>query len=235
MEQTSTAEHAQKGLSLSATRERKLLWGTETWLVEEPLLVKCIAPEQNLSVQVHPGEASVGRTGGRPKTEAWGVVHDGTIYAGFREGVTRGQVAAAANSAALVDLLVRHEARAGEIYFIPAGLVHALGAGVSVFEVQQPSDTTFRLYDWDRTGPDGRPRELQIAEALEAIDLSLGAPVAASHIDNQFFSLCVAEEGSPFQAVSQCFSFGIASKSFAAHPAGDEFVLAERSFVAMAK
>ena len=73
MEQTSTAEHAQTGLSLSATRERKLLWGTETWLVEEPLLVKCIAPEQTLSVQVHPGEASVGRTGGRPKTEAWGL------------------------------------------------------------------------------------------------------------------------------------------------------------------
>ena len=217
------------------TRERKLLWGTETWLVEEPLLVKYIAPEQNLSVQVHPGEKCIARTGGRPKTEAWGVVHDGTIYAGFREGVKREQVAAAANSAALVELLVRHEAKAGEIYFIPAGLMHALGAGVSVFEVQQPSDTTFRLYDWDRTGPDGRPRELQIAEALEAIDLSLESPRPLQALDTPYFSLCVADASSACRADAQSFSFGICSHSFAAHAAGEEVVPAERSFIAAAK
>ena len=215
------------------TRKRELLWGTETWLVEEPLLVKHIVANMSLSVQVHPGERTIARTGGDPKTEAWGIVEGGPLYAGFRPGVTRADVEAAAGTSALVDLLVRHEAKAGEIYFIPAGLVHALGAGISVFEVQQPSDTTFRLYDWDRVGPDGHPREMQIEKALEAIDLSLGVPVPAAAIDNRFFSLALCKAGAAGRADSPRFVFGIESKAFSVVPAGEELILSEPSFVSL--
>ena len=102
----------------------------------------------------------------------------------------------------------------------------------SVFEVQQPSDTTFRLYDWDRVGPDGHPREMQIEKALEAIDLSLGAPVPAAAIDNRFFSLALCKAGAAGRADSPRFVFGIESKAFSVVPAGEELILAEPSFVA---
>jgi len=143
-----------------------------------PLLVKFLDAHDVLSVQVHPDDA-LGRrlAGDNGKTEAWVIVHaepDSLIYAGLRPGVSRERFAKALAAGGVEPLLHRFPARAGDCVFIPAGTVHAIGAGVVLAEVQQSSDTTFRVHDWDRLGPDGRGRTLHHAEALESTDFDAG-------------------------------------------------------------
>ena len=188
------------------------LWGSESWeisahpsdpsvidggerkgatLREEypnfPLLFKVIDAKTRLSVQVHPNEKTCKVTGGEPKTEMWCALSDGPIYAGLREGTTAADVEAAVKSGKFEDLLVRHEAKFGDVFFIPGGLVHAIGDGVKLYEVQQSSNTTFRLYDWGRVGTDGKPRELHIEKGLQAIDYALPVPVPCKSLDTPFF------------------------------------------------
>lgn len=143
-----------------------------------PLLVKFIDAQRNLSVQVHPDDER-GRllADDNGKTEAWVVVHaepGSFIYAGLRRGVTREEFAAAVAADAVEPLLHRFAARPGDCIFIPAGTVHAIGAGVLMAEVQQMSDATFRVYDWGRLGADGRPRPLHLAQAMASIDFEAG-------------------------------------------------------------
>ncbi len=132
-----------------------------------PLLLKYLDARENLSVQVHPSR------GGVTKHEAWYIVHadpGATLYLGLREGVTPAEVARAAGSADLVQLLAQRPARVGELHFLPSGIIHALGAGVVVAEVQQPLDVTYRLYDWGRLDATGQPRPLSVAAALTEAD-----------------------------------------------------------------
>ena len=176
------------------TRPRKAvhhaLWGYEEWLVDTPrVLVKRIVAKDRLSVQVHPDEAAAKSVGGDPKTEMWCVLEPGTIFAGTRPGTTRADVERAVRDGSFEDLLVRHDAKAGECYFIPGGLVHSIGAGAVVYEVQQPSTTTFRLYDWGRVGADGQPRQLHVREALAAMNLSLTPPMPAESVECPHFTL----------------------------------------------
>lgn len=143
-----------------------------------PLLVKYLDAHQVLSVQVHPDD-ELGRrlANDNGKTEAWVVIHSepgSVIYAGLRRGVTRGDFAEALRSGQVEPLLHRFEATPGDCIMIPAGTVHAIGAGVVLAEIQQMSDATFRVHDWGRVGPDGRPRTLHLAEALESIDFEAG-------------------------------------------------------------
>jgi len=152
-----------------------------------PLLVKVIDAKMRLSVQVHPNETTCKLTGGDPKTEMWAMLEDGVIYAGLKPGVGPKDVEEAVKSGRFEELLVRHEAKKGEAFFIPGGLVHAIGDGALIYEVQQSSDTTFRLYDWNRVGADGRPRELHVAKSLEAIDYSLPVPQPATDVKCSFF------------------------------------------------
>ena len=152
-----------------------------------PLLVKVIDAKTRLSVQVHPNETTCKLTGGDPKTEMWAMLEDGVIYAGLKPGVEPKDVEEAVKSGRFEELLVRHEAKKGEVFFIPGGLVHAIGDGTLIYEVQQSSDTTFRLYDWNRVGADGRPRELHVAKSLEAIDYSLPVPLPAAAVKCDFF------------------------------------------------
>ena len=188
------------------------LWGSESWEIsahpsdpsviaggeEEgrrlneiypnfPLLFKVIDAKTRLSVQVHPNEETCKMTGGDPKTEMWCALSDGPIYAGLKAGTTAADVEAAVKSGRFEELLVRHEAKFGDVFFIPGGLVHAIGDGVKLYEVQQSSNTTFRLYDWGRVGADGRPRELHIEKGLKAIDYSLSVPVPCRSLDTPFF------------------------------------------------
>jgi mannose-6-phosphate isomerase len=133
-----------------------------------PLLVKIIDTEQVLSVQVHPSRP------GFSKDECWYVLdarEDAELYCGFRPGVARADVEAALEGGRLPELLQRFRPRAGEVYHVPPGTVHALGAGLTVLEIQEPLNVTFRLYDWDRPGLDGRPRDLQIEKGLRAMTL----------------------------------------------------------------
>lgn len=135
-----------------------------------PLLLKLLDAQQPLSVQVHPNDEQAG-PGKRGKTEAWVVLHaepGSFLYAGLRPGVDRPQIEQALRHGTLPELLHRIEVRAGDCVFLPAGTVHAIGSGLLLFEIQQTSDITYRLYDW------GRPRPLQIDEALACIDWSRG-------------------------------------------------------------
>lgn len=152
-----------------------------------PLLIKVIDAKARLSVQVHPNERTAPVTGGSPKTEMWCLLEDGPIYAGLRPGATAADVSAAVASGRFEELLVRHDAKKGDAFFIPGGLVHAIGDGVKLYEVQQSSDTTFRLYDWGRTGADGRPRALHVDASLQAMDLSLPPPAPVRDVACPFF------------------------------------------------
>jgi mannose-6-phosphate isomerase len=170
---------------LIAERPASLLGGAHAGRSQFPLLVKFLDAHRDLSVQVHPDD-ELGRqlVDDNGKTEAWVVVHaepGSRIYAGLREGATRAAFAEALRRDAVEPLLHRIPARPGDCIFIPAGTVHAIGAGVVVAEVQQMSDATFRVYDWGRLGADGRPRTLHVEEALQAIDFEAGpvAPVRA--------------------------------------------------------
>lgn len=152
-----------------------------------PLLVKFLDAEQNLSLQVHPDDAMAARLDPPDlgKTEAWVVLDarpGSLIYAGLREGVDRPTLARAIEQGTCLDCVQSFAAQSGDCFFIPAGTVHALGAGMLVAEVQQASDTTFRLFDWNRVGPDGRPRQLHVEQGLEAIrfDLPPTTPVRAA-------------------------------------------------------
>jgi mannose-6-phosphate isomerase len=144
-----------------------------------PLLFKFLDAHRSLSVQVHPNDEQAAQLD-RPdlgKTEAWVVLHaepGSLIYAGLKRGFDRPALEREVNRGATELCLHRFEPSAGDCVIIPAGTVHALGAGLVVAEIQQASDTTFRLFDWNRVGPDGNPRPLHIREALDTINYSAG-------------------------------------------------------------
>jgi mannose-6-phosphate isomerase len=142
------------------------------------LLVKFLDAGQDLSVQVHPSEGyAAGHPGAHLKSEAWYVMHaepGARIYKGLKAGVTREAFEAGLRSGEVAGLLNAVPVRAGDCHYLPSGTVHALGAGILAAEVQTPSDTTFRVFDWNRLGADGKPRKLHVAEALECIDFSGG-------------------------------------------------------------
>lgn len=139
-----------------------------------PLLFKFLDANRDLSVQVHPDDARAARLvrPDRGKTEAWYVVDaepGARIYAGLAPGVDLPSLSEAIRGGRCDEVLHAFEARPGDCMFIPAGTVHALGAGVLVAEIQQASDVTYRLHDWGRVGADGRPRALHVEEGLEAV------------------------------------------------------------------
>jgi mannose-6-phosphate isomerase len=147
---------------------------------EFPLLVKFLDARENLSVQVHPSPAyAAAHPGAHLKTECWYILHaepGAMIYKGCKPGVTRAQWQQALADGVgnrTVDLMAAVPAVVGECHNLPSGTVHALGAGVVVAEVQTPSDTTFRVYDWGRTG-----RQLHVEQALQCIDYA-PAPAAS--------------------------------------------------------
>ena len=138
-----------------------------------PLLLKLLDARQHLSVQVHPPAAAAARLGGEAKTEMWYVLSadpGARLFVGLREGVTREGFERAMAAGETEDALHVLEPAAGEFLFIPSGRLHAIGAGLRLFEMQQNSDTVYRVFDWNRVGLDGSPRELHAAEALECID-----------------------------------------------------------------
>jgi mannose-6-phosphate isomerase len=144
-----------------------------------PLLLKFLDAAETLSVQVHPDDAAAARlaTHDWGKTEAWVVLEappGSLIYAGLKPGVDRRSFAAALADQRCPDCLHSFAATAGDCIFLPAGSIHALGAGVLAAEIQQSSDATFRLFDWNRVGPDHKPRPLHVEQALAAIDFRLG-------------------------------------------------------------
>lgn len=140
-----------------------------------PLLLKLIDAQRTLSVQVHPDSDTAAALGGRPKTEAWvilDVAEGGCLYLGLKPTVTRAELSKACSEPSLEHLLNRVSVKPGDVVFIPSGTVHAIGAGILLAELQQASDTTYRLHDWGRMGLDGKPRQLHIKQALQSIDFT---------------------------------------------------------------
>ena len=145
-----------------------------------PLLVKIIESRDRLSLQVHPSEETAKLSGGDPKTEMWyvlGTEPGATLFAGLREGVDREALIRSLQEGTAETTVAQYEPRRGEVLFIPGGLVHAIGGGCRLYEVQQTSDTTWRLHDWNRIdAKTGLPRPIHVREGLAAIDWSLTPP-----------------------------------------------------------
>jgi mannose-6-phosphate isomerase len=144
-----------------------------------PLLLKILDARERLSVQVHPDEAAAKTGGGEQKNEAWYVLEaepGAAVLVGARDGVKEGQLRQALRAGTVGELLNPIPVVAGDVVYIPAGCVHSVGAGCLLLEVQQNSDTTFRLFDWKRLGADGRPRALQIKQGLQAMRWQTAVP-----------------------------------------------------------
>lgn len=140
-----------------------------------PLLFKLLDAQERLSVQVHPPADVAPSLKGEPKTEMWYILEnygDGDIFAGLRAGVTRETFEAALRAGSVQKTVHRIAVGAGDCIFIPSGRIHAIGAGNVIVEVQQNSDTTYRVFDWNRVGLDGKTRQLHVEESLKSIDFT---------------------------------------------------------------
>jgi mannose-6-phosphate isomerase len=136
-----------------------------------PLLCKILDARDRLSLQVHPPDRASHL--GEPKTEMWYIAKAdpaAELHVGLKRGVTRREFESSIQNGRVAECFHRIPVKAGDAMFLPSGRVHAIGAGLVIFEIQQNSDTTFRVFDWNRTGLDGRPRELHVEQSLESID-----------------------------------------------------------------
>ena len=140
-----------------------------------PLLCKILDAREKLSLQVHPPAAKAKELDGEPKTEMWYIADaapDATLYVGLKRGVTRAEFEQKIADGTVADCFHRIPVKAGDVMYLPSGRVHAIGAGLVIFEIQQNSDTTYRVFDWNRVGLDGKPRELHVAQSLASIDFN---------------------------------------------------------------
>jgi mannose-6-phosphate isomerase len=144
-----------------------------------PLLMKILDACDDLSIQVHPPADMAEKLKGEPKTEMWFIAHadpGAKIYAGLKPGATQADFEAALQNGTVAEVVHVIEARTGDCLFIPSGRVHAIGAGLLIYEIQQNSDTTYRVFDWNRVGLDGKPRALHVQESMQSIDFTDFAP-----------------------------------------------------------
>lgn len=159
---------------------RETIFGNVPSTVRFPLLIKFLDANEKLSLQVHPPEQVARKLAGEPKTEFWYVADanpDAEVFLGFRESTTRQQFEEALRDGTVADHVHRIRVHAGDAVFLPAGRFHALGAGNLLVEIQQNSDTTFRVFDWNRADPvTGERRELHVEAALQCINFNDVAP-----------------------------------------------------------
>jgi mannose-6-phosphate isomerase len=147
------------------------------WFSDErfPILIKILDAAEPLSVQVHPPLNVAKELRGDPKTEIWYFVQtapDAGVYVGLKNGTSKEKFETALAEGSVADLVHRIPTRPNSFIFIPSGRIHAIDAGNLIFEIQQNSDTTYRVFDWNRVGLDGEPRELHIQSSLASIDFS---------------------------------------------------------------
>ncbi len=140
-----------------------------------PLLCKILDAREKLSLQVHPPASKAKALNGEPKTEMWFIADaapGASLYVGLKRGVTRAEFEKKIADGSVADCFHKIPVRAGDAMFLPSGRVHAIGDGLVIFEIQQNSDTTYRVFDWNRVGLDGKPRELHVAQSLASIDFN---------------------------------------------------------------
>lgn len=191
-------EFAGRTLSEVLAKYPKEIMGDESFSGAFPLLIKILDAEDILSVQVHPDAEACRRMGeGDAKTECWYIISaepGAVIYKGLKEGIGKEQFAEAIKKGTVAKLLKEVRVKAGECHFLPAGTTHAIGGGLLIAEIQMPSDTTYRVFDWNRVDEDGKWRELHIAEALESIHFdssedNLSVTTTGRLADSEYFKI----------------------------------------------
>ena len=159
--------------SLWSSADRKKFFGTRAPDVARfPILIKLLDAQEKLSLQVHPPAAKAAELGGEPKTEMWFFLKtqkEADIYVGLKKGIGKKEFESALAQGKVANCFHRLETEAGQAMFLPSGRVHAIGAGNVILEIQQNSDTTYRVYDWGRLDDAGKPRALHVKEALATI------------------------------------------------------------------
>jgi mannose-6-phosphate isomerase len=177
-----------------------------------PLLAKFIDARNDLSIQVHPNDEMAQRVHGKMgKSEMWYVIDalpGSFLYAGFKKEITPEEYRERVEKGTIVDVLAKHEVRSGDVFYLPAGRVHAICSGILLAEIQQSSDVTYRIFDYNRPGMDGKPRELHTDLAAQAIDYHVedeyrtvyGDNVNRANlaVDSPYFSVRVMELTRPF-------------------------------------
>jgi mannose-6-phosphate isomerase len=193
-------------------RQRQEIFGNVPDTPRFPLLIKILDAQENLSLQVHPPETIAGRLGGEAKSEFWYVLKadpEADLFVGFGEPMTRQKFHALLVDGTVVDHVHRIAVHSGDAIFLPAGRLHAIGAGNLIIEIQQNSDTTYRIFDWNRIDPStGRERDLHIEQAIQCIDVEDVQPKLIESqrellVDHSLFeiekwSLTGAREAPPF-------------------------------------
>jgi mannose-6-phosphate isomerase len=158
-----------------------------------PLLFKLLDAQERLSLQVHPPAEVAPQLSGEPKTEMWYVIDallDSDLYAGMKRGATRESFEHALREGRVADQIHTMRVRKGDCIFIPSGRVHAIGGGNLIMEVQQNSDTTYRVFDWNRVGIDGSPRALHVEESMQSINFDDIEPTMAQPQDGELLVEC---------------------------------------------
>lgn len=177
-----------------------------------PLLVKFIDAKQDLSIQVHPNDEMAQREHGKMgKSEMWYVIRadEGAhLYAGFKTEISPEEYERRVADGSIVEVLADHSVKAGDVFYLPAGRVHAICGGILLAEVQQSSDVTYRIYDYNRPGMDGKPRELHTELAARALDYHVEENYRTDYIDSTnratqiidtpYFDVRVMEISKPF-------------------------------------
>lgn len=177
-----------------------------------PLLVKFIDAQKDLSIQVHPNDKLAAERHNKfGKTEMWYIIDaepGAYLYAGFKDSITPYEYRKRVEDGTICEVLAKHEVHAGDVFYIPAGRVHAICGGIMLAEVQQSSDVTYRIFDYNRPGLDGKPRELHTDLAADAIDYNVEkdyrthygdtAERAAQVIDTPFFDVRIMDIREPF-------------------------------------
>lgn len=185
-----------------------------------PLLMKILDACDDLSIQVHPPASMAAELKGEPKTEMWYIAHadaGAKIYAGLPAGVTRADFETALQKGTVADVVHVIEARTGDCLFIPSGRVHAIGAGLLIYEIQQNSDTTYRVFDWNRVGLDGKPRALHVEESMQSIDFTDFEPevqqIAADGtlVACEYFDVKVCSGPKQAGAAGECVTLAVVS------------------------
>jgi len=177
-----------------------------------PLLVKFIDAERDLSIQVHPDDEMAKREHGKMgKSEMWYVIRaekGSYLYAGFKQRITADEYQRRIADGTITEVLAEHPVQAGDVFYIPAGRVHAICGGIMLAEVQQSSDVTYRIYDYNRPGMDGKPRQLHTELAAKALDYNVEANYRTEYtetdnravriIDTPYFDVRVMELSTQF-------------------------------------
>ncbi len=172
-----------------------------------PLLVKFIDAQKDLSIQVHPNDEMAQREHGKMgKSEMWYIIDakpGSYLYAGFKQEITPEAYKKHVADGTITEVLARHEVKTGDVFYLPAGRVHAIGAGILLAEVQQSSDVTYRIFDYNRPGMDGKPRELHTELAAQALDYHVESEYRTLYseninranliVDSPYFSVRVTE------------------------------------------